>query len=136
MNKYQNGKIYALRSYKTETIYIGSTIKKLKHRLSAHKTDYNDGKPLTSSELIKYDDCYIYLLLKYPCNSRKELERKEGMFIKVMECCNKYVAGRTKKEYRALWNVNNKDKVKEYNRQNYLKNRIIKPKLTIEELHI
>ena len=29
-----------------------------------------------------------------------------------MECCNKYVAGRTKKEYRALWNVNNKDKVK------------------------
>ena len=38
--KRYNGKIYALRSYQTELIYIGSTIeKRLSSRFSKHKYD-------------------------------------------------------------------------------------------------
>ena len=34
------GRIYILKSFKTENIYIGSTIQTIKHRLSQHKSDY------------------------------------------------------------------------------------------------
>lgn len=37
--------------------------------------------------------------MKYPCVSRKDLEKKEGEFIRNMECINKNIAGRTKKQY-------------------------------------
>ena len=34
------GRIYILRSLKTDKIYIGSTTKKLKYRLTEHLSDY------------------------------------------------------------------------------------------------
>jgi hypothetical protein len=102
---YQDGKIYTLRSHHTEDIYIGSTIQSLSCRKSKHKTDYKlflDGKAKakSSSKMMKYDDVYIELLELFPCNSRMELEKREGelMRIHLNKIVNKNIAGRTRDE--------------------------------------
>jgi hypothetical protein len=41
---YKNGKIYAIRSYQTEDIYIGSTLQTLTKRLSKHKDQFKSGR--------------------------------------------------------------------------------------------
>ena len=40
MPDYSKGKIYAIKSYQCDDIYIGSTVNKLSDRLSYHKTHY------------------------------------------------------------------------------------------------
>ena len=114
MNKYHNSKIYKIISPSTDVVYIGSTITPLYKRLQYHKANYKhylNGKCnyVTSFELVKYDDVYIELICDYPCNSKKELERKEGEIQREMDCINKIIAGRTKKE----WCDENKDKISE-----------------------
>jgi hypothetical protein len=140
MPDYQKGKIYALRSYQTEHIYIGSTIQPLSVRKGEHKKNYkkylnNIYGYTTSYELVKYDDYYIELLEICPCHTKEELLRKEGEFIRAMTCVNKQIAGRTKKEYnddnkesRKIKNENNKNrytceicKYNTYSKTDYLK---------------
>ena len=129
---YKNGKIYAIRSYQTEDIYIGSTTQTLTKRLSKHKASFkmwkNDTHHYTSSyDIIKYGDAYIELIELFPCNSKMELGRREGELIRSMDCVNKRIEGRTKqeyyqdnKEYHKKWvgeyYENNKEKIKEYNK--------------------
>ena len=118
MSRYSTGKIYTLRSYQTDDIYIGSTIQELSARMSGHRRNYkrhlnNKCIHITSFDIIKYDDCYIELLELYPCNSKIELERREGYHIRNTDCVNKIIVGRTPKEYYE----DNKDKRKEYNKQ-------------------
>jgi hypothetical protein len=102
---YQNGKIYTIRSFQTDDVYYGSTTQPLSKRLSKHKGDYkqwqnNKHHYVTSYELIKFDDCYIELYELYPCNSKTELEKREGQVIRENKnAVNKVIAGRTKKEY-------------------------------------
>jgi hypothetical protein len=99
INKYQNGKIYKIISYShPELVYYGSTTQQLCKRMSGHKTNFKCGKNVSSSEIVKYDDAIILLVIDYPCNNREQLERK-GEYIKNNECVNKLVAGRTKVEY-------------------------------------
>jgi hypothetical protein len=121
---YKNGKIYTIRSYQTDDIYIGSTTQTLTKRLSKHKYKFKywkEGKYTytTSYELIKYDDVYIELIELFPCSSKMELDRREGEFIRSMDCVNKRIEGRTKKEYLE----DNKEKTKEYHQQYYLSNK-------------
>ena len=123
---YHNGKIYVLRSNQTEDIYIGSTTTKLSKRLYGHKSKFKlwkNGKyPYTTSfELMKYDDIYIELLQGYSCDSKMELHKREGEFIRSIDCVNKNVAGRTHKE----WYEANKDKKKEYMKEYCEKNKEI-----------
>ena len=115
MAKYQKGKIYAIRSYQTDKIYIGSTCDTLSRRLSGHRMqfkNFKNGKSrfVTSFELLKYADYYIELLELYPCDSKIELHKREGELIRSNECVNKVIPGRTKKEY---YN-NNKDKISKH----------------------
>ena len=116
---YELGKIYVLRSHKTDKIYIGSTAQKLlSTRLGGHKRNYKrwlNGKDnyTTSFELIKYDDCYIELLQEYPCENRHQLCKKEGEYIRKMNCVNKLIAGRTNRE----WHQDNKENIQEYQKQ-------------------
>jgi hypothetical protein len=116
---YQNGKIYAIRSYQTDDVYYGSTTQPLSKRLSKHKASYKywqNGKYnyITSFEIVKFDDCYIELFEDYPCNSKAELERREGEIIRAEDnAINKFIAGRTYKEYYA----ENVDKIKQQNKQ-------------------
>jgi len=142
-NIYANGQIYAIRSHQTEFIYIGSTTQTLHKRFHDHKNLRNK---CFSKEIIQYSDAYIELIEDFPCNSKKELNRREGQHIRNTEnCINKCIPGRTRKEYytdnkdklldRAkeyyITNKNkilefrreycavNKDKIKEYNKQYY-----------------
>jgi hypothetical protein len=87
--------------------YIGSTTQELHQRLAGHRKDYkiwlkNNIKNMTSFEILKFDDHYIELLEIFACNSKKELNKREGQYIRSQDkCINKRIAGRTKQEYYA-----------------------------------
>ena len=87
-NKYQNGKIYSIRSYQTDKYYIGSTCSPLHKRLYQHRVNFKrwkDGKGsnVSAYEIVKFDDCYIELIEFYSCKSVYELEKREGKLIRL-----------------------------------------------------
>lgn len=104
--RYSNGKIYSIRSYQTDAVYIGSTCLPLYKRLYKHRDNFNrwkDGKQsyTTSYEILKYDDAFIELIEDYPCERKEQLNRREGEIIRETEnTVNKIIAGRTRKEYK------------------------------------
>lgn len=108
MPNYQNGKIYKLISDHTNKIYIGSTqLNYLSSRMSQHRDYYKNYKIgkfsyMTSFDIMEYGDTKIILLENYPCNSINELNARERYYIETMECVNKIIPGRTKKEYRSV----------------------------------
>ena len=122
MADYSNGKIYQICSLLTDKIYIGSTIRTLNNRFNEHKSDYklysegNFIKQSSSFKMLKYGDCFIELVEDYPCQSRTELELREGelqlQFIDII--VNKRIAGQTKKEYYKANRDNIIKKKKEY----------------------
>ena len=106
--KYQNGKIYKITDNGNNKTYYGSTMKRyLCHRLSGHKYDYKkylEGGPKESTSFNIFDEygvdnCRIELVELYPCNSRDELESREGEFIRNNDCVNRIITKRTKKQY-------------------------------------
>ena len=102
--KRQTGYVYAVRSYQTEDIYIGSTLGVLRQRLYKHKYDlnqFNNGKYhyVTSYEIVKYNDAFIEMIDKYENVNKIELRKYEGQTIRNTKCVNKNIAGRTLKEY-------------------------------------
>ena len=112
---YQGGKIYTIRAPATDKYYIGSTADSLPKRFYEHKASfarYQNGKMnnITSFQIVELEGAYIELLETYPCNSKAELERREGELIREHRdnCVNRNIAGRTQKEYREA----NKDKVR------------------------
>jgi len=117
---YKNGKIYAIRSHQTEQIYIGSTTQPLTKRLNAHKA-----KNCNSKLILQYADAYIELIENFPCNSREELNKKEGEHIRANNCVNKLIAGRTQKEYLEDNKEVLKEKTKKYREEN---NELLKEK--------
>ncbi len=120
MPNYQLSKIYKIYSPSKNLIYIGSTTQTLSQRLAGHlrdKKNYdkdNTKKSYTSFIVLDCEDYKIELLEEYACNNRTQLHKKEGEYIKNIECVNKCVAGRTKKEYNKQYNIANADKRKEY----------------------
>ena len=106
INRYRNGKIYAIKSPDTEMVYIGSTCGDLNKRLSKHKTNlrsYLNGNYCytTSYEIVKYNTCYIELLEHHACNTKEELNRREGqIMISTPNCVNKCISGRRTEEYK------------------------------------
>jgi hypothetical protein len=74
---------------------VGSTTQPLYKRLYEHKKDYKlflKGKKnyISSFEIIKLDDdVYIELVCNCPCNSKNELEKEEGQYIRKIKCVNK-----------------------------------------------
>jgi hypothetical protein len=126
--RYKQGKIYAIRYITDDTIiYIGSTKNSLTQRFNQHKTDCKQGIQCVLYKNIENNDWtlwYIELYENYPCNNKKELERREGQVIREIGTLNMKIAGRTReeyreenadkiKEYRKIWNEENADKIKE-----------------------
>ena len=121
MSKFQRGKIYSIRSYQTNEVYIGSTCQPLHKRLNDHRSHYKqclNGKNsyVSSFEIVKHLDSYIELIELYPCNSKIELERREGEIIRIRNCVNKRIAGRTKQQYYQ----DNKQHIQQYQQDNKL----------------
>jgi len=109
MTNYAKTKIYKIESHLGDKIYIGSTAKEyLSQRFQQHKSSYKRwknglGSKITSYELFDdygVDNCSIVLIEACPCVSSDEKRAKEGHYIKTLDCVNKNIAGRTKKEYR------------------------------------
>ena len=107
---YSKGKIYAIKSYQTEYIYIGSTTQLLSSRLGKHRGDYRDNKG-TSKNILQYEDYYIVLIENYPCNNKEELEKRERYYIEqnIKICVNVRLPTRKQKEYKEA----NKDKIRD-----------------------
>lgn len=117
-NKYQNGKIYALKSKECEKYYIGSTIQSLKDRLCDNKKKHRlQPNYISSYEILKYDDCYIELIELFPCNNKQELQEREGEIQRerCREIVNKRQEGRTKKQ----WAIDNIEHVREKRKEKY-----------------
>jgi len=118
MPDYKNAKIYCIRSHQTEQIYIGSTTQSLAQRFAEHRVK-NDG--CSSKLILQYQDAYIELIELFPCNSKEELNKKEGEHIRSNNCINKNIPNRTKKE----WYNDNKKQITEQKHQYYEKNKEI-----------
>lgn len=113
MVNYQLGRIYAIRSSKTEEVYIGSCCQSLAVRFGGHKQEYIKQK-LTASKSkhgsykifdCGVDDAYIEILECYPCNNIEELKKREGEVIRASKekCINRCVAmGLSKEQQRNL----------------------------------
>ena len=126
---YQNTKIYKIWSPNTEQVYIGATVQSLSMRMAEHRKPSNNTR---SKIIIDLGDAKIELLQEFPCNNKMESDKKEGEYIRELNCVNKNIAGRTIKEYRIetkeqhnesskVYYINNKVKVDEYKKQ-YIKN--------------
>lgn len=118
MINYQNGKIYKIISYQTDKVYIGSTAQPLSARLGSHRRKLKSFKNgtyhyVSSFEILKYEDHKIILIENYPCNSREELLSRESHYIKITDCVNKKIEGRTQNQ----WREDNKDYIKERDRK-------------------
>jgi hypothetical protein len=122
MPDYQNGKIYKIVNDKLGLTYYGSTTQILSQRMGGHivaKKRFDNGKcpNMTSFQLLDGNQ-KIYLVEKYPCNDKNELERRERYYIENNDCVNKFIPTRTLKEYCK----DNKDKIKEYSKEYYKNN--------------
>jgi hypothetical protein len=93
MPDYSQGKIYRIRSKNCPEVYVGSTIQNLVIRFNRHKRDYinyilgNTVNYISSFEICSNEECYIELIELFPCESWKQLEEREGYWIRQEECC-------------------------------------------------
>ena len=126
MPNYQEGKIYKIYNTINDDFYVGSTTQKLCERMREHRSNSRSNK-LENMLIYKafgelgVEKFYIELIEKCPCNDKDELRKKEGEWIRQLKpSLNKYIAGRTQKEYRydnrdiilskrKEWRENNKD---------------------------
>ena len=123
---YSNGKIYCIRNYLTDDIYVGSSCQPLCKRLSWHNSSLNKQK-CNNNQLyrkmreIGKEHFYIELLEKYPCSSKEELRAREGQYIRQIGNLNKRIENRTKQQ----WTEDNIDKVKKAKEKYYEENKDI-----------
>ena len=129
MTDYANGKIYKIVDNTSEKVYIGSTCKTLKHRLSGHVSAYKKfikGKYhyITSFDIFKNDDYEILLVESFPCNFKDELLARERYWTNKVNCINKYKPGLFNElgevEYNKQYYVEHQDHLKEKVKQYYV----------------
>ena len=98
MVNYQYGKIYRIVCMETGEVYIGSTTQPLPKRLAGHriqcKAQHKIGsRKLTSFPIIERGNYRIYLYEDFPCETKAQLERREGELIMSTKCVNKTTPG-------------------------------------------
>ena len=111
MVNYNNCKIYKIEPIEitnTNDIYIGATTTKyLCSRLAEHKHNYKLWKNKLITKCYSFDifdkygvdNCHIVLLESFNAIDKNQLNQKELFYIKNNNCVNKYLPGRTKKQY-------------------------------------
>jgi hypothetical protein len=126
--KLNKGKIYKIEDNSNGNIYIGSTCKTLKERLSKHKSNYKRylngfGSNVRSYDIIKNNNFTIKLLEKCNIKTKQELYQRERYYVENNDCLNKQIPGRTEKEYKKAYRIDNKDKINEYNKEYNIENK-------------
>ena len=139
MCDYSKGQIYKVQDKKMKMCYIGSTTQPLSTRMAQHRRDYlnflaNKKCYISVFELFNkfgVDNCKIIWVEDYVCNSKKELDAREGHHIKETDCVNKRIEGRDKKQYyqdrrehflekAQIHRDNHREERKEYFKQRYI----------------
>ena len=138
MVNYANSKVYKIWSTQGDEIYIGSTTKQyLSQRIDNHRRSYRAWKNKTYHFVSSFklfdqygeNNCFIELLEAKSCSSKDELKQLEGKYIRELNCVNKRIEGRTKKEYyednkelildnAKNYRVKNKEKINQYREDN------------------
>ena len=118
MVNYKNGKIYKLVNDELNLTYYGSTSNEIRKRLNEHKSRAKVSNNCTSHKLFESGICKIYLVEKFPCEDKIELSQRERFYIENNECVNKFIPGRTKKEYHQDYKEIIAHKAKIYNQKN------------------
>lgn len=122
MPNYSNGKIYTIRCRADPSIvYVGSTIQSLAVRLGGHKSDTNCSlyQYIHTTYNGMWNDFYIELFELYSCQSKEELNKKEGEIIRDFQrndnyqIINRCIAGRNYNEYCS----DNKEAIAKYRKQ-------------------
>jgi hypothetical protein len=118
MPDYSKGLIYTIRNREDDTkIYVGSTIQPLYKRFHVHKSHSKREECMNRLLYIEvngdWTNWYIELYENYPCNSKNELEKREGEIIRLIGTLNKIIAGRDDKQYY----IENKDNILKKNKQ-------------------
>lgn len=127
-------KIYKIVSHLGNLKYIGSTAKfSLDQRLQQHINAYNrfkNGKGNKTTSFILFDEygidnCKIELIEAKECTN-EEKNKLEGGYIQSLECVNKIVVGRTRKETQRAYNQSEtgKAKLKKHHETDKYKERI------------
>ena len=103
-NKYKRGKIYTIRNYIDNEIYVGSTIQPLHKRWYKHKSKCESRQPNMKlyhhMRNIGIDNFYIELHEEHICENVQQLRRREGQVMRELKSSlNQVIAGRTKQEY-------------------------------------
>ena len=126
---FAKGKIYRIYNPNIQDSleYVGSTsMPYLSTRMGKHRADYKLAKGCRSFKLFDeygVENCIIELIENYPCADCNELHRREGYYIQERTCVNKYIAGRTTKEWREANREANKEKYSIKNKEYYQANK-------------
>jgi hypothetical protein len=128
MPDYSLAKIYKIVCNTTGLIYVGSTCEPtLARRLANHRRNLNhwekNGKGcyITSYKVLENSNYDIVLIENYPCNSKDDLHKRERHYIENINCVNKVIPKRTRKEYVEQYYENNKEKIAQYKKEYYNK---------------
>jgi hypothetical protein len=121
--KYSKGKIYKLVNYKTDDIYVGSTLNKLRIRKYQHKTSLKGGNNINLYRKLRNmnvtcNDIELVLIENWPCQNRFELRDREKYWIKKIATLNKAIPNRTIKQYY----IDNIVKISNKKKQYYINN--------------
>jgi len=117
------GYIYSLTCCNPSLVYYGSTTRQLNERLSKHKYDFKNNKSVSSKILFEWGNIKINMLEQIEYENRQELRDREAYYIKNLECVNKKIPNRTKKEYSKKYYSDNKGKIKEEQQKYYSDNK-------------
>ena len=127
-NKYNNARIYSIRNYIDDDIYIGSTTQSLVKRFSEHKRELNKTKMKKYKLYYKFlelgiDNFYIELVQEVNCENREQLLKIEGECIRKMATLNKLMmTDGNRKEYSKQRYENNRESFLEKSRTYRLDN--------------
>ena len=108
MVNYTNGKIYQIIDNANTKRYIGSTtLNLLSQRFQQHKMAYKQWKQTNKgyyTTFIIFDEfgienCKIELVEQCSCENKDQLNKKEGEYIRALDCVNKVIPQRTPHEH-------------------------------------
>jgi len=85
MSDYSQGKIYKLLCNVTKKIYVGSTTESLTKRLKKHVTP---SSKISSNVVLEHGDYEIHLIELFPCDTKKDLLKREQYYINHIDCVN------------------------------------------------
>ena len=123
MPNYQNGKVYKMVA--GGLTYVGSTTRTLAQRKATHKSGFKrwkagNGYKMSSYQLFESGETVdIVLLEDVPCERKEQLHARERHWLEKLDCVNRYIAGRSNKEYYQ----DHKDKILERKKKRYEQNR-------------